>query len=128
MVDIEQLLNSLNFRPIGEQNGIIKRVKGVISNTKPNPQKLFVAEGIWLASMCLRFGTHIECLIVCPEHVRTPEVAELIKNLSAKTPDRFSVSAKTYEKISEKGQPDGIMALAALSQWDIANSTRPKNR
>ena len=126
MVDIEQLLNSLNFRPIGEQNGIIKRVKGVISNTKPNPQKLFVAEGIWLASMCLRFGTHIECLIVCPEHVRTPEVAELIKNLSAKTPDRFSVSAKTYEKISEKGQPDGIMALAALLQWDIAKFNPPE--
>lgn len=126
MVNIEQLLNDLNFRPIGEQNGIIKRVKGVLSNTKPNPQKLFVAEGIWLASMCLKFDTHIECIIVCPDYVRTPEVAELIKNLSAKTPDRFSVSAKTYEKISEKGQPDGIMALAALPQWDIAKFNPPE--
>ena len=96
MVDIERLLNELNFRPIGEQNGIIKRIKGVLSNTKPNPQKLFVAEGIWLASMCLKFGTHIECLIVCPEYVRTPEVAELIKNLAAKTADRFTVSAKKF--------------------------------
>ena len=126
MVDIERLLNELNFRPIGEQNGIIKRIKGVLSNTKPNPQKLFVAEGIWLASMCLKFGTHIECLIVCPEYVRTPEVAELIKNLAAKTADRFTVSAKTYEKISEKGQPDGIMALAALPQRDIADFVPPK--
>ena len=125
MVNIEQLLNDLSFQPIGEHNGIIKRIKGVISNTKPNPQKLFVAEGIWLASMCLKFGTHIECLVVCPEHIRTPEVAELIKNLSAKTPDRFSVSAKTYEKISEKGQPDGIMALAALPQRDIADFAPP---
>ena len=126
MVDIERLLNELNFRPIGEQNGIIKRIKGVLSNTKPNPQKLFVAEGIWLASMCLKFGTHIECLIVCPEYVRTPEVAELIKNLAAKTADRFTVSAKTYEKISEKGQPDGIMALAALPRRDIADFVPPK--
>ena len=126
MVNIEQLLNDLCFQPIGEHNGIIKRIKGVISNTKPNPQKLFVAEGIWLASMCLKFGTPIESLIVCPEHVRTPEVAELIKNLSARTQDRFSVSAKTYEKISEKGQPDGIMALAALPQWDISQFNPPQ--
>jgi tRNA/rRNA methyltransferase len=124
-INVEELLGGLNFQPIGEHNGIIKRIKGVISNTKPNPQKLFVAEGIWLASMCLKFGTHIESLIVCPEHVRTPEVAELIKNLSARTSDRFSVSAKTFEKISEKGQPDGIMALAALPQYDIAAFNPP---
>ena len=126
MVNPEELLKELNFVPIGEHNGIIKRVKGVISNTKPNPQKLFVAEGIWLASMCLKFGTHIECLIVCPEHIRTPEVAELIKNLSARTQDRFSVSAKVYEKISEKGQPDGIIALAALPQHDISTFVPPE--
>ena len=66
-IDTEELLKGLNFVPIGEHNGIIKRIKGVISNTKPNPQKLFVAEGIWLASMCLKFGTHIESLIVCPD-------------------------------------------------------------
>ena len=120
-MEINELLKQLNFQPIGETNGRIKRVKGIISNSKPNPEKLFVAEGIWLASMCLKFGTHIDSLIVCPEYVRTPEVAELIKNLCGRTNEKFIVSAKTYEKISEKGQPDGIMALAALPQRDIAD-------
>ena len=125
-MEINELLKQLNFQPIGETNGRIKRVKGIISNSKPNPEKLFVAEGIWLASMCLKFGTHIDSLIVCPEYVRTPEVAELIKNLCGRTNERFIVSAKTYEKISEKGQPDGIMALAALPQRDIADFIPPK--
>ena len=125
-MEINELLKRLNFQPIGETNGRIKRVKGIISNSKPNPEKLFVAEGIWLASMCLKFGTHIDSLIVCPEYVRTPEVAELIKNLCGRTNERFIVSAKTYEKISEKGQPDGIMALAALPQRDIADFIPPK--
>lgn len=125
-MDINQLLTQLNFQPIGESNGRIKRVKGIISNSKPNPEKLFVAEGIWLASMCLKFGTRIDSLIVCPDHVRTPEVIKLIQDLSERTQDRFSVSAKTYEKISEKGQPDGIMALAALPQRDIVNFIPPK--
>lgn len=119
-MNAEELLKELNFQPIGEQNGIIKRVKGILSNSKPNPEKLFVAEGIWLAGMCLKFDTPIETLIVCPEYVRTPEVIALIRNLSERTQLRFSVSAKTYEKISEKGQPDGIMALAALPRRDIA--------
>ena len=125
-MDVNELLKQLNFQPIGEANGRIKRVKGIISNSKPNPEKLFVAEGIWLASMCLKFGTHIDSLIVCPDYVRTPEVLKLIGDLSERTPDRFCVSAKTFEKISEKGQPDGIMALAALPQRDIADFIPPK--
>lgn len=126
-MNTEQLLEQYNFQPIGEANGRIKRVKGILSNSKPNPERLFVAEGIWLASMCLKFGTHIDSIIVCPEHVRTPEVQKLIADLSERTRDRFSVSAKTYEKISEKDRPDGIMVLAALPKRDIADFMPPKN-
>ncbi len=126
-MNTEQLFEQYNFQPIGEANGRIKRVKGILSNSKPNPERLFVAEGIWLASMCLKFGTHIDSIIVCPEHVRTPEVQKLIADLSERTRDRFSVSAKTYEKISEKDRPDGIMVLAALPKRDIADFMPPKN-
>ena len=119
-------MQQLGFQPIGESNGRIRRVKGIISNTKPNPEKLFVAEGIWLASMCLKFGTRIDSLIVCPEYVRTPEVAALIRNLCDRTDARFSVSAKTYEKISEKDRPDGIMVVAALPQRDAAGFVPPE--
>lgn len=125
-MEINELLKQLNFLPIGESNGRIKRIKGILSNTKPNPEKLFVAEGIWLASMCLKFDTHIDSLVVCPDYVRTPEVMELIKNLCERTADRFIVSAKTYEKISEKGQPDGIMALAALPRRELKDFIPPK--
>ena len=126
-MNTEQLIEQYNFQPIGEANGRIKRVKGILSNSKPNPERLFVAEGIWLASMCLKFGTCIDSIIVCPEHVRTPEVQKLIADLSERTRDRFSVSAKTYEKISEKDRPDGIMVLAALPKRDIADFMPPKN-
>ena len=126
-MNTEQLLEQYNFQPIGEANGRIKRVKGILSNSKPNPERLFVAEGIWLASMCLKFGTCIDSIIVCPEHVRTPEVQKLIADLSERTRERFSVSAKTYEKISEKDRPDGIMVLAALPKRDIADFMPPKN-
>lgn len=119
--NIEQVLQSHNFLPIGEQNPKIKQIKGVISNTKPNPHKLFVAEGIWMLSMCEKFHTPIDSLILCPEHIRTPEAAALAEKLAARTAELYTVSAKTYEKISERGQPDGLLALAQLPRHELSD-------
>lgn len=119
--NIEQVLQSHNFLPIGEQNPKIKQIKGVISNTKPNPHKLFVAEGIWMLSMCEKFHTPIDSLILCPEHIRTPEAAALAEKIAARTAELYTVSAKTYEKISERGQPDGLLALAQLPRHELSD-------
>lgn len=124
--NIEQVLQSHNFLPIGEQNPKIKQIKGVISNTKPNPHKLFVAEGIWMLSMCEKFHTPIDSLILCPEHIRTPEAVALAEKIAARTAELYTVSAKTYEKISERGQPDGLLALAQLPRHELSDF-HPKN-
>lgn len=124
--NIEQVLQSHNFLPIGEQNPKIKQIKGVISNTKPNPHKLFVAEGIWMLSMCEKFHTPIDSLILCPEHIRTPEATALAEKIAARTAELYIVSAKTYEKISERGQPDGLLALAQLPRHELSDF-HPKN-
>ena len=118
---IEQVLAAHEFFAIGEQNPKIKQIKGVLSNTKPNPNKLFVAEGIWLLSLCEKFHTPIESLILCPEYIHTSQAASLADSLALRAGTRFTVSAKTYDKISERGQPDGLMALAQLPSHDLAS-------
>ena len=40
------LAKNCNFLAIGEQNPKLKQIKGIVSNSKPNPKKLFVSEGI----------------------------------------------------------------------------------
>ena len=119
-MNIEDVLAAREWQAIGEQNPKIKQVRAILSNTKPNPHKLFVAEGIWILSLCEKFDAPIDCLILCPEHIRTPEAAALADKLAARTDERFTVSAKTFEKISERGQPDGLLALAGLPRHDIA--------
>ena len=119
-MNIDDVLAAHIWRPIGEQNPKIKQVRAILSNTKPNPQKLFAAEGIWILSLCEKFDTPLDCLILCPEHIRTPEAAALADRLAARTDERFTVSAKTFEKISERGQPDGMFALAKLPVHDLA--------
>lgn len=54
--ELSAFLEEKNFLPVGEQNPKIKQIKGILSNSKPNPQKLFVAEGIWILKMCEKFA------------------------------------------------------------------------
>ncbi|MCD7728573.1 MAG: hypothetical protein LUI60_01500 [Clostridia bacterium] len=117
---ITDVLSQFNFQPIGESNGKIKEVKAILSNTKPNPLGLFVAEGVWLAGMCERFSTPVDSVIVCPEHIRTPEAINLVNAVAQRAQGLYTVSAKTFEKISEKGQPDGVLLLAKLPRPDIS--------
>lgn len=109
-----------NFAAIGYDNGIVKRIKGVANNTKPNPDKLFVAEGIWMNQHILAEGTYVECLVVCTAYVYTPEAEAAVYALAERTPNRFVVSAKTFDRIAEKDKPDGILTLAKLPTYDIA--------
>lgn len=77
--ELSAFLEEKNFLPVGEQNPKIKQIKGILSNSKPNPQKLFVAEGIWILKMCEKFAAPVESLVLCPAHIRTAEAAELGK-------------------------------------------------
>lgn len=125
--ELQTVLDRFGFLPIGEQNPKIKQIKGILSNTKPNPHKLFIGEGIWILKMCEQFRTPIEDLILCPDHIRTAEACELIKKLAARAEKLYTVSAKTFEKISERGQPDGLLALCRLPQFELHDFHPPKN-
>lgn len=108
-----------SFLAIGEQNGVIKRIKGILSNSKPNPEKLFIAEGIWMNGHILSEGTEIVSLVVCPDFIHTPEAEKTVENLAKICPENYTVSAKTFAKISERDKPDGIITIAKLPVWDI---------
>lgn len=125
--ELSAFLEEKNFLPVGEQNPKIKQIKGILSNSKPNPQKLFVAEGIWILKMCEKFAAPVESLVLCPAHIRTAEAAELVKRLAARAGGLYTVSEKTYEKISERGQPDGLMALCRLPRFELSDFSPPKN-
>ena len=57
---LERVLGEYAFLPIGEQNPKIKQLKGIAANSKPNPEKLFPAEGIWMLSLCEKFQTPLD--------------------------------------------------------------------
>lgn len=120
---ISALTQKYKFYAVGDGHSIIKHVKGLVSNSKPNPTRQYVAEGLWFNKMLVEASSPLHALIICPERVYTVEAAKLIGELAERCDQRFTVSAKTFEKISEREKPDGIMSIAyfALSEVeDIA--------
>ena len=118
---LDEIVNSQKFQAIGEHNSIIKQVKGIISNTKPNPEKLFIAEGIWAQQKILETNTKIQSLIICPEYIFTNEAVMIVKQLSTLTDNLFIISSKTFDKISERDKPDGILSVAYLPRFSLEN-------
>jgi TrmH family RNA methyltransferase len=118
---INKILKANNFEFIGEHHPRIKQVKNLVNNNKPNPEKLFIAEGIWSHRKLVEFNSVVKSLVVCPEYIHTPEAVALLEKMIIKTEFRFAVSAKTFEKISERDKPDGLLAVAVLPQHNLAD-------
>lgn len=112
-----QFIENSGFKFIGDTHPKIKQAKGIIANTKPNPFKLFAAEGIWAQNKIFESGTRVDSIIVCAECIHTPEALECLKKLTEKTLERYAVSYKVYEKLSERDKPDGLFCLAYLPMY-----------
>lgn len=102
------------FLPIGEQNPAIKRIKGIIDNSKPNPDKLFFAEGIWIHKLILASNARVASFVICEDFIKSDEVKQIVDKMGDIAEETYSVSAKTFLKLSERDNPDGLICLAAI--------------
>lgn len=117
----DALLMKYKFYAVGDGHSIVKHIKALVSNSKPNPSRQFVAEGLWFNSLIVQAGTPLHALIICPEKIYTVQAAKLVEELAKRCDQRFTVSAKTFEKISEREKPDGVMSIAYLTLSEVAD-------
>lgn len=115
---IDALVGKYKFYAVGDGHSIVKHIRGLVSNSKPNPTRQYVAEGLWFNRMLVDAGAPLHAIVICPEKVRTQEAAKLAEALAERCDQRFTVSAKTFEKISEREKPDGVMSIAYFSLAD----------
>ena len=109
------------YRPlnVGEGHAAVRVVRNIQTNAKPNPLKLFVAEGFWLATLALNDGLAVETLLVSPECVYTPECVALIERALPVVKKVYTVSEKVFRKIAEKDKPDGVIAICRMKEWSL---------
>lgn len=103
----------------GAQHPLIKQVQGLLNNTKPNPKKLFVVEGIWAFEKALKYNLEVEAFAFCPECIFSLEAEKMIDKYVNLAQDSYIVSKKVFLKMSERENPDGLLALCKLPSFSL---------
>lgn len=103
-----------NIKFIGKKNKIINIINCLNRNSKPNPEKLVVVEGIWQLNMVIKYNVKIKYLIICIEDIYTIEAQRLIDECVNKCGHVFAVSKKVFNTINESVNSHGLMAVCYL--------------
>ena len=118
---LEALIAPLRLLNVGEGHSAVRTVRNIQTNAKPNPMKLFVAEGFWLTSLAMADGLEVETLLIAPECVYTPECVALIERMLPIAKQAYTVSGKVFQKIAEKDKPDGVIAICKMKEWSLSD-------
>ena len=107
------------IRFAGKTNPAVKRVAALIANTRPNPDRLFVAEGIWAFNMALSAGLDFVSFFYAPECAYSPEALNLAGRAASAADYINILSKKVFLTISERDEPDGLLAVCRLPRSDV---------
>lgn len=111
----------------GMQHGLVKQVPALLNNTKPNPKKLFVVEGIWALEKAKQYNLEIESFVFCPECIFSLESERIVDDYINLAQDSYLVSKKVFLKLSERENPDGLLALCKLPQFTLEDIELKEN-
>lgn len=115
------------IREVGLQHGVINRVRNLIANTKPNPERLFVIEGIWAHNKAVMTNLPVVSFVICPEYIYTPESEALVRQFSEYVDEVYVVSAKTFDRLSERDKPDGLLSICRFPVRKPEDLVLPEN-
>ncbi|MBQ9370013.1 MAG: hypothetical protein IJU10_02955, partial [Clostridia bacterium] len=116
---LQNVLSSYRLLNVGETHAVVRTVKAIASNSKPNPKRLFIAEGFWLAKIAADAHLRVDSLIISPECVYTNECVALIEEMLPTAEHAYTVSRKVFEKLAEKDKPDGILAICYMKEYAL---------
>ncbi len=100
----------------GKNAAVIKKIQSIQNNTKSNPEKLVGVEGIWASGQLLKFGVHIQAVVVSPQDITSMDAYKIAIDLMDAAEEIHLVSASTFQKLSEVGTSAGIFVLAHFPQ------------
>lgn len=111
----------------GMQHEIVKEVNGLLNNTRPNPNKLFVIEGIWALQKALQYKLEIESFVFCDDYIFSNESQNIIQEYVKISKNSYIVSKKVFLKLSERDNPDGLLAICKLPVFNLNDISLKEN-
>lgn len=120
----ERYGNKLHFA--GRKHNVVERVLTLNNNSKPNPERLAVVEGIWAMGLAEKYKIRLKYLIICIEQIKSIESQKLIDYFIDKADEIIVVSERVYALMSEKENGQGIMGVIYLDFVDYKNFEIPE--
>lgn len=115
------------LRFAGKKHGVIKKISSINNNSKPNPERLCVVEGIWGVNMILEHNIPIKYFLVCPEEIYTIEAQRLMDQCINIAENSFVVSKKVFDTVSEKGNSQGLLCVGYMKSHTFEDIPVRKN-
>jgi TrmH family RNA methyltransferase len=106
---------------IGPKHAVLQQHLAIQNNSKPNPQRLIVLDGLWEIESALDAGLAMVAVIVSPERFRGNRAVDVLNRAQQTGADVYAVSAKLADRISDRDTSDGLAAIAMSRQWDLAD-------
>jgi tRNA G18 (ribose-2'-O)-methylase SpoU len=108
----------VELQQIGLSHPRVKQVLDIQHNSAPNRERLLVAEGLWAQRLVLSAGVSVRTFLWCPELTHSTEAGQRAEQLAGRAEAAYRVSAKTLERIGERGQPDGLLSVVRLPRLE----------
>ena len=98
----------------GKGAAVIKNINSIQNNTKPNKEKLVFIEGVWAATLLVKYNLEVKAVLINVEGITSNEALDLTLKLIQRAEEVHIVSSSTFQKFSEVGTSSGIAALCYM--------------
>jgi TrmH family RNA methyltransferase len=112
-------LVAMELQQIGIGHPAVKDVLNILRNTAAKRFNLVVAEGLWAMKLALDLELRIDKFFFCPDLIRSEDAQATARGLVDRSRRSFEVSEKTMVRMSERGEPDGLLALVEMPAWEL---------
>ncbi len=106
------------LQQIGLRHPAAELVRDIQNNRTGIPRRTFVAEGLFENNIVLQAGVRIETFLWCPEAAYSDEAAVRGAELAKRAGRAYQISAKTLQRLAERPNPDGLISIAVLPDWE----------
>jgi RNA methyltransferase, TrmH family len=111
-------LSMEQLQQIGLRHPAAELVRDIQNNRTGIPRRTFVAEGLFENNIVLQAGVAVETFLWCPEAAYSDEAVKRSEELAARARRAYQISAKTLQRLAERPNPDGLISIARLPDWE----------
>ena len=104
--------------PAGAQHPRVKQFTSLKRNLKGKPDRLVPLEGLWEVQRAVDAGLELRAFYVCFELLKGDAGRSMAERVMATGVHSYEVSARVFERLVDRENPDGLAAIAALPAFD----------